>query len=96
LSVRKFNAEIYYVEVKDLNDLKKFAEILRNPRNNLYRKVEYIKSASLVDARIRKSLPNGLEMNAFIEISAGGYVNKDSSKVDKDNKRDFDINNFYR
>ena len=96
LSIRKYNSEVFYTELKDMDDLKKFAEILRSPRNNLYRKVEYIKSASLVDRRVRKSLPNGLEMNAFVEISAGGYVNKDSSKTDKDNKRDFDINNFYR
>ena len=79
-----------------MDDLKQFAELLRSPRNNLYRKVEYIKSAIVIDRRLRKSLPNGLEINAFLEISAAVYVNKDSSKTDTENKREFDINNFYR
>ena len=79
-----------------MDDLKQFAELLRSPRNNLYRKVEYIKSASVIDRRLRKSLPNGLEVNTFMEISAGVYVNKESSKIDTENKREFDINNFYR
>lgn len=85
-----------YAELKDMDDLKQFAELLRSPRNNLYRKVEYIKSASVIDRRLRKSLPNGLEVNTFMEISAGVYVNKESSKIDTENKREFDINNFYR
>ena len=94
--MRKYNSEVFYVEITDMNDLTKLAEFLRNPRNNLYRKVEYIKNAVLVDSQLRKSLPNGLEMAVSIEIAAGGYVNKDSSKVDTENKREFDLNNFYR
>ena len=95
-SVRCYESEVYYVELKEMEDLVKFAEFLRNPRDTtLYRKVEYIKSAVMLDKRIRKSLVNGFEMNAFVDITAATYASKNSKKVDSPTKREFDINNFY-
>lgn len=84
------------MELKELEDLVKLAEFLRNPKDtSLYRKVENIKSIVLSDKRIRRSLVNGFEMVSFLESSATLYGSLNSNKVDTQVKRDFDINNLY-
>ena len=85
------------MELNQLEDLVKLAEFLRNPRDiSLYRKVENLKHIVLSDKRIRQSLVNGFEMVSFLETSASFHGSLDSSKVDSQVKRDFDINNLYR
>ena len=96
LSVRCYDSDVFYIEMKQLEDLIKFAEFLRNPRDtSLYRQIEYVKSAVMLDKRIRKSLSNGFEMNTFVDITAAAYGSKNSKKTDTTTKREFDINNFY-
>ena len=97
LSVRSYNNEVYYAEIKDMEDLAKFAEFISHPRDSvLYRKVEYIKNSVFADNKIRKSLANGLEVSAQIEITAASYAQKNSNKIDASSKREFDVNNFFR
>lgn len=98
LSMRAYGADIYYSRLDSAEELKKLADLLRGPRENLYNQVMTIRNLLLVDSNVKQPLLNGLAFETSLDVSAAMLVSKASSKQNIDGEGDeidFNLNNFY-
>ncbi len=96
LSLRVYGADVYFSELNTIENLRRLAKFLLNPREHiLYSQVKAIKNLFLIDSRVRQPLANGFEFDSLVDVSASLLISKASSKEDSENGRDFNIQNFY-
>lgn len=95
--IRIYGSDVFYSELDTKEKLLRLGEFLRAPRDKLvYSDVDAIRNLLLIDSRVRQPLSNGLEFNTFMDTSMALFIAKESKKTDSENKREFQVNNFYR
>ena len=86
---------MFYSRLDNADELKRFADYLKSPRENLYKQVMTIRNLYLVDLRFKQPLMNGIEFATSFDISAGMLINKASTRQVNNQDVAFDVNNFY-
>lgn len=95
IGLRVYGSEVFYSRLDNADELKRFAEYFKSPRENLYNQVMTIRNMYLVDLRFKQPLMNGLEFTTSFDISAGMLINKASTRQVNNQNVNFDVNNFY-
>jgi hypothetical protein len=92
-----YGVDVFYSQLDEMNELRKFREIFTNPKELfLYGNLQTIKNILLFDTKVRKPLFNGLEFSTYMDTSIGLLASKKGSKELVNEKLNFNMNNLYR